>query len=98
MQILLGAMIAGVICSVFIYNCYNKREVVEKRLRQNIDNLEHNLTVMRKESENRSEQLESELRKLREDYKKALNKTDILQKDLSNARDQLDECRRRLSE
>ncbi len=95
---LLGFLLASLIGVTFIYNCYNKREMTEKKLRQNLGNLEHNLAMIQKESELKIDQLESEGRRLRDENKKLSSKVEILQKDFMSVKDQLDECKQRLAE
>jgi uncharacterized protein YneF (UPF0154 family) len=95
---LLGFLIAGLIGGTFVYNCYNKREITERRLKQNCTNLEHNLQMIRKESELRVEGLNKELIKNKEHCRKAFADIDILHRDLASLRKQLDDCQSRLEE
>lgn len=95
---LLGFLIAGLIGITLVYGCYNKREITEKRLRQNIANLDHNLAMITKESELKIDQLETDLKRCRDENRKSIQKIEILHKDLTTVRDQLDECKQKLSE
>jgi len=95
---LLGFLISGLVGGTLIYNCYNKRELTEKKLRQNIANLEHNLQMLKKETEVRVDVLNRELIKTKEQNKKAFSDIDVLHKDLTNLNKQLTDCRQRLEE
>jgi septal ring factor EnvC (AmiA/AmiB activator) len=95
---LLGFMIAGILGGTFIYSCYSKREITEKRLRQNIGNLEHNLEMIKKESELRTEQMNKELIKTKEQNKKAFADLDVLMRDVASLKKQLSDCQQRLEE
>ncbi|MCP5046302.1 MAG: hypothetical protein GY940_03965 [bacterium] len=97
-SLLLGFMIAGLIGGSVVYSCYNKREMTEKRLRQNIGNLEHNVNMIRKESELRLEQLNKELVKTKEQNKKAFADMDVLMRDVTSLKKQLFDCQSRLEE
>jgi hypothetical protein len=97
-EFLLGVLISAVIGATLVYNCYNKRESTEKTLRQNVGNLEHNLAIMKKESEMLSDQLETELKRVKEENRKSLAKIELMGKDMVSLRGQLDECKQRLSE
>jgi len=94
---LLGILISGVIGAALVYNCYNKRESTELRLRQNVGNLEHNMAMLKKESEMKEEQLEVEIKKLKDENRKYVAKIEIMAKDLVTVRGQLDECKQQLS-
>ncbi len=96
--LLLGFLIAGLIGGSFIYRCYEKRESTEKKLRQNVANLEHNVEMLRKESEIRIETMNKELIKTKEQNKKAFADNDLLQRDCMSLQKQLDDCRNRLEE
>jgi len=95
---LLGFLVAALIGVTLVYNCYSKREITEKRLRQNIGNLEHNLDVIKKESGVKIDQLTRELKKTKEDHRRALTDIDTLQKDLTSMIRELEDCRHRLGE
>ncbi len=95
---LLGLLISGLVGGIVVYNCYSKREITEKKLRQNISNLEHNLNMIRKESEIRVDQLNKTLLKTKEQNKKAFSDIDILHKDLNSLTRQLSDCRQRLED
>ena len=95
---LLGILIAGLVGGTIAYNCYTKREAVERSLRVNIQNLEHNITVVRKESELKLSQKENELNRAKEQNKKAMADIDMLTKDNDSLRHQLAECKKRLEE
>ncbi len=95
---LLGFLISGLIGGSLVYNCYSKREITEKRLRQNLANLEHNLEMVRKESTLRLEQMSKEMVKTKEQNKKAYADIDVLHRDLASLKNQLDDCRKRLEE
>lgn len=95
---LLGLLISGLAGGIVVYNCYSKREITEKKLRQNVANLEHNLNMIRKESEIRAEQLNKALLKTKEQNKKAFSDIDILHKDFSSLTKQLNDCRERLED
>ena len=95
---LLGFLIAGLAGGSVVYNCYAKREITEKRLKQNVANLEHNLEMIRRESELRVEQLNKELIKAKEQNKKSYMDIDVLHKDLRSVKQQLEDCRQRLEE
>jgi peptidoglycan hydrolase CwlO-like protein len=92
----LGFLIAGIIGGTIAYNCYTKRESTERTLRTNIHNLEYNLTMIKKESEVKVEQLNNELKKAKEENKRAISDIDMLSKDISSLKKQLAECHRRL--
>lgn len=94
--LLLGFLIAGIIGGSFIYRCYEKREVTEKKLRQNVANLEHNLEMLRKETDILIDSLNKELIKTKEQNKKAFGDVDIMQRDCMSLQKQLDDCRNRL--
>lgn len=94
--VLLGFLVAGIIGGFFVFECYDKREVTERKLRQNVSNLEHNLDVIRKESDTLIENLNKELIKTKEQNKKAFNDIDILQRDCMSLQKQLEDCRSRL--
>jgi hypothetical protein len=95
---LLGFLIAGLIGGSLVYNCYNKREITERRLKQNVTNLEHNLAMIRKESELRIEGLNKELIKTKEQSRKAYADIDLLHRDLTSLKKQLQDCQSRLEE
>ncbi len=95
---LLGFLIAGLIGGSLIYNCYNKREITERRLKQNVTNLEHNLEMTRKESELRVEGLNKELIKSKEQSRKAYADIDLSHRDLNSLKKQLQDCQSRLEE
>ncbi|MGE5343088.1 MAG: hypothetical protein ACM3SY_16560 [Candidatus Omnitrophota bacterium] len=95
-EFLLGILIAGVFGAGLVYNCYNKRESTEKKLRQNVGNLEHNMAILKKESEMKIDQLETEIKRLRDENRKHLSKIEIMAKDLGSLREQLEECKQRL--
>jgi septal ring factor EnvC (AmiA/AmiB activator) len=95
---MLGFLISALVGGILIYNCYAKREITEKRLKQNVANLEHNLEMIRRESGLRVEQLNKELIKTKEHNKKAFMDIDVLHKDLRSVAKQLEDCRSRLEE
>lgn len=95
---LLGILIAGLIGGTIAYNCFTKREAVERSLRVNIQNLEHNISVVRKESELKVSQKDNELNRARDQNKKAMADIDMLTKDNDSLRSQLAECKKRLEE
>ncbi len=95
---LLGVLISGLIAITLVYNCYSKRELIERKLKQDINNLEHNLAVVRKESELRIEQLEAELKRARRENKKFIASIDVMQGEISSLKEQLQECQQRLEE
>jgi hypothetical protein len=97
-QFFLGLVISGIVGVIVAYNCYNRREIVEKRLKQNVVNLEHNLVVAKKENQLKVDQLEMELKHLKEEYKRSLGRSDILSKELETVKEQLEECRKKLAE
>jgi hypothetical protein len=95
---LLGILIAGLIGGTIAYNCYTKREAIERSLRVNIQNLEHNISIVKKESELKLSQKEIELNRATDQNKKAMADIDMLTKDNDSLRNQLTECKRRLDE
>jgi septin family protein len=95
---LLGVLIAGLVAVTLVYNCYHKRELTERKLKQDISNLEHNLAVVRRESELRIEQLETELKRAGRENKKFIASIDVMQGEISSLREQLEECQQRLEE
>ncbi len=95
---LLGFVIALLGGVSLWYHCWSKREITEKRLRQNIHNLEHNLDMLKKESSIKIDQLTRELKKSKEEYRRAMNDIDTLQKDLTSMIRELEDCRRKLQE
>lgn len=95
---LLGFLGAGLIGVTLVYGCYNKREITEKRLRQNIANLDHNLAMIKKESELKIDQLEGDLKRCRDENRKSLSKIEIMSQDLATVRDQLEDCKQKLAE
>jgi hypothetical protein len=95
---LLGFLISGLIGITLVYNCYSKREITEKKLRQNINNLEHNMEMQRQEFELRIEQAHIDLKKCKEENKKSLTTIDIMQKKMNILTEQFEECKQRLEE
>jgi hypothetical protein len=95
---LLGFMIAALVGITLVYNCYSKREMTEKKLRQNINNLEHNLSVLRKEYDIRIEQLEADLRRSKEENKKSISTIEVLQQNLTGVKADLEECKLQLED
>ena len=95
---LLGFLFSGLIGITLVYNCYSKRELTEKKLRQNIGNLEHNMEMLRKENELRVEQLTVDLKKSRDQHQKSISTIDIKQREINNLKEQLEECKQRLEE
>jgi hypothetical protein len=67
---LMGFLIAGLIGGTLLYKCYDKREIAEKKLRQKIANLEHNLEMIRRNSELQIERLKREPHRPRSKTKK----------------------------
>lgn len=95
---LLGILISGLLFGTIAYNCYTKREAVERGLRTNIANLEHNISVVKKEMKIVKNQLEDEVKKVKEQNKKAFMDIDMLTKDNDSLRRQLAECEKKLKE
>lgn len=95
---LLGFMIAALVGITLVYNCYSKREMTEKELRQNTSSLEHNLGVLRKEFEIRIEQREADLKRAKEENKKSISTIELLQQKLTGTKEELEECKQRLEE
>ena len=95
---LLGFLIAAVIAITLVYNCYSKREITEKKLRQNISNMEHNLNMLQKENQLRVEQLSIDLKKARDENKKSLTTIEILQRKLDVVNKDLAECKEQLED
>lgn len=95
---LLGVLIAGLVGGTIAYNCYTKREAVERSLRVNIQNLEHNMIVVKKEAEVKLSQKDLELARAREQNKKAMADIDMLTKDNDSLRNQLADCKKKLEE
>ena len=95
---LLGVLISGLIAITLVYNCFHKRELIERKLKQDINNLEHNLAVVRKESELRIQQLDAELKRTRSENKKFIASIDVMQGEISGLKEQLEEGRQRLEE
>lgn len=96
--LLLGLLISGLIFGSIAYNCYMKREAVERSLRKNIETLEHNIAVIKKESAIALDKLDTELKKTRESNKKAYNDIDMLSKDVNSLKGQLEDCEKKLRE
>ncbi len=95
---LLGFLIAALIGGTVAYNCYSKREIIERKLRQNIRNLEHNLAILKKESQLRVEQLDAEVQKYKEQNRKAYQDIDMQSKDINSLKRQLLDCHKKLQE
>jgi len=95
---LLGFLIAAIIGLTLVYNCYSKREIVEKKMKQNIANLEHNLRILQKENELRIEQLTVELKKAKDENRKSMTTIEVLQRDLDKERKELAECKEQLED
>lgn len=95
---LLGFVIALLGGISLWYHCWSKREITEKRLRQNIGNLEHNLELLKRESGIKIDQLTRELKKTKEENRRAMNDIDTLQRDLTSMIRELEDCRKKLQE
>lgn len=95
---LLGFLLAGLVGVTLVYGCYNKREITERKLRQNLQNLEHNLAMIKKESELTIDQLEGELKKTKDENRKFSAKLEVVTNDFHSVREQLEACKRQLSE
>jgi septal ring factor EnvC (AmiA/AmiB activator) len=95
---LLGFLLAGLVGVTLVYGCYNKREITERKLRQNIQNLEHNVKMITKESEIAIEQLEVELKKTKDENRKCSAKLEVVTNDFHSVREQLEACKRQLAE
>lgn len=95
---LLGILIAGLVGGTIAYNCYTKREAVERSLRTNIKNLEHNIVVVKKEAEVKVNQMDTELARAKNQNKKAVADIDMLTKDNDSLRNQLADCKRKMEE
>ncbi len=95
---LLGILIAGLVGGTIAYNCYTKREAVERSLRVNIKNLEHNMAVIKKESEIKANQLDTEIARQKNQNKKAMADIDMLNRDNASLRDQLADCKKKIEE
>ncbi|MCP4217399.1 MAG: hypothetical protein GY765_22340 [bacterium] len=94
----LGVLLGGLVFGTIAYNCYGKREIVERSLRGNIETLEYNIAVLRKESELKIETLEGNVIKAKEDNKKAVKDIDMLNKDITSLKKQLEQCKKELEE
>ena len=95
---LLGFLIAAIVGLSLVYNCYNKREQTERKLKQNISNLEHNLRVLQKENELRIEQLTVDLKKAKDENRKSMSTIEIMQRELDTLKTQLEECQEQLED
>lgn len=95
---LLGMMIAGIVGGSIAYNCYAKREVIEKTLRHSIQNLEYNITMVKKEAQLRLDQMDLELKKTKESSRKTFTDLEQLTAKYGLVKSELDECQRRLRE
>lgn len=95
---LLGVLLAGLVGGTIAYNCYTKREAVERSLRTNITNLEHNIAVVKQEAEVKVNQMDTELARQKNQNKKAMADIDMLNRDNTSLRDQLADCKRKLEE
>lgn len=95
---LLGFVIATLIGVTLVYHCWSKREITEKRLRQNINTLEHNLEVIKRESEVKIDQLTRELKKTKEENRRAMSDIETFQRDLTSMIRELEDCRHKLGE
>lgn len=94
----LGVLLAGLVGGTFAYNCYGKREIVERSLKSSIANLEYNLDVIKQESELKVTQLTNDLKRSKEDHRKSINDIDLLNKDINSLKRQLAECKKALAE
>ncbi len=94
----LGILISGVIAGSIAYNCFTKREVIERSLRTNIENLEYNVTVLKKESELKIDLLNADVKKAKEESKKHISHIDTLDRDIKSLRKQLEECKKALAD
>ncbi|MCP5103074.1 MAG: hypothetical protein GY950_06840 [bacterium] len=92
----LGVLLAGLVGGTVAYNCYTKREAVERSLRTNIKNLEHNLSIVKKETAVKVEQLNNEIKKAKDNNNKAINDIDMLNKDINSLHTQLADCKKKL--
>lgn len=95
---LLGLLIAGIIGGTIAYQCYSKRELVERTLRTNIKNIEYNMQMLKKETSLKIEQLSVELKKTKESNRKAFDDLERLGTEKNYLTKQLAECQRRLAE
>lgn len=94
----LGVLLAGLVGGTVAYNCFSKREIVERSLRTNIKNLEHNLAIVKKESQVKVEQLNIEIKKAKDNNNKAISDIDRLNKDINSLHAQLADCKKKLEE
>lgn len=95
---LLGVLLAGLVGGTIAYNCYTKREAVERSLRTNITNLEHNIAVVKQEAEVKVNQMDTELARQKNQNKKAMADIDMLNRDNASLREQLADCKTKLEE
>ncbi len=91
---IMGFLIAAIIGMLFTFNCYSKRELTERKMRQNF----HNLEVLRKEDELKIEQLKVELKRAREENRKFIGNIDFLHQELEQTRSELEECKQRVAD